>query len=70
MIVVYKEHKVGKHRMNFIIDSKIILESKAVSELTDVFRQTTLSYLKATSLKLGLRINFGEPRLRHERIVN
>ncbi len=56
--------------MNFIIDSKIILESKAVSELTDVFRQTTLSYLKATSLKLGLRINFGEPRLRHERIVN
>lgn len=70
VIVSYKGHKVGKHRMDFIVASKIILELKAVSELTDAFRQRTLSYLKATNLKLGLLINFGEPRVRHERIVN
>ncbi len=70
VIVSYKGRKVGKHRIDLVVDGKIILELKAVSELTDVFRQRTLSYLKATNLKLGLLINFGSSRVQHERIVN
>jgi GxxExxY protein len=49
MITVhYKERIVGTHRLDFIVDDKIVLELKAVSSLTDVFKQQTLSYLKAT----------------------
>ncbi len=70
VIVSYKGRKVGKHRIDLVVDGKIILELKAVSELTDVFRQRTLSYPKATNLKLGLLINFGSSRVQHERIVN
>ncbi len=70
VIVSYKGRKVGKHRIDLVVDGKIILELKAVSELTDVFRQRTLSYLKATNLKLGLLISFGSSRVQHERIVN
>ena len=68
--VRYKGHIVGTHRLDFVIDGKIVLELKAVSALTDVFKQQTLSYLKATDLKLGILINFGTPRVEYIRIVN
>ena len=66
----YKERVVGAQRLDLIIDSRIVLELKAVSALTDVFKQQTLSYLKATGLKLGILINFGAPRVEYVRIVN
>ena len=52
------------------MDQKIILELKAVSKLTDVFKRQTLSYLKAANLKLGILINFGTRRVNYYRIVN
>lgn len=50
--------------------AKIIVELKAVKELTDEHRAQVLNYLKATKLKLGLLVNFGHyPGLQWERIV-
>ncbi len=68
--VHYKGHIVGTHRLDFVIDGKIILELKAVSALNDVFKQQTLSYLKSTGLRLGILINFGTPRVEYTRIAN
>ena len=68
--VRYKERIVGKHRLDLIVDGKIVLEPKAVSALTDVFKQQTLSYLQTTGLRLGVLINFGRPRVEYTRIVN
>ena len=68
--VHYKERIVGTHRLDFIVDDKIVLELKAVSSLTDVFKQQTLSYLKATGLRLGILINFGRSRVEYIRIAN
>jgi GxxExxY protein len=68
--VMYKGQVIGKHRMDLVVDGKIILELKAVSELNDVFRQQLLSYLKASGLRLGILINFGTPRVQYTRIAN
>jgi len=68
--VHYKGRVVGTHRLDLVVDGKIVLELKAVSALTDAFKQQTLSYLKATDLKLGILINFGTPRVESTRIVN
>ena len=55
---------------DFICFDKIILEIKAVSELSDLHRAQIQNYLKATGYKLGLLVNFGHyPRLEYERIV-
>jgi len=67
--ISYKKQVVGKHRLDIVVDGKIVLELKAVSELTDLFKQRVLSYLKATGLKLGILINFGTPRVQYTRIV-
>lgn len=55
---------------DFVYFDKIVLELKAVANLTDAHRSQTLNYLNATRLELGLLINFGHhPLLEHERIA-
>ncbi len=68
--VSYKGKVVGRHRLDIVVEGKILLELKAVSQLTDVFKQKVLSYLKATGLKLGILINFGNKSVEYTRIVN
>ena len=68
--VTYKGQVLGKHRLDMIIDDKIVLESKAVSELADISKQQVLSYLRASNLKLGILINSGTPRVECVRIAN
>lgn len=56
---------------DFICYGKIILELKAVSELTDEHRAQLLNYLNGTGFQLGLLGNFGHyPGLESERMVN
>jgi GxxExxY protein len=55
---------------DFICHDKIILELKAVTELTDEHRAQVQNYLKATGLRLGILANFGHyPKIQIERIV-
>lgn len=68
--VYYKGEKIGEYRLDMVVENKIILELKAVSELNDVFEVQLLSYLKATGMNLGILINFGGKKVEYKRIVN
>lgn len=59
-------------RADLIVEDKVILEIKSVSEITNVHPKQVLTYLKITNTKLGLLINFNEPFIRDgiKRIVN
>jgi GxxExxY protein len=49
---------------------KIIVELKAVKDLSDEHRAQVLNYLRATGYRLGLLVNFGHhPKLEYERLV-
>jgi GxxExxY protein len=55
---------------DFTCYEKIILEIKAVSQLTDDHRAQLLNYLKATGYRVGLLVNFGHyPKLEYERFA-
>jgi GxxExxY protein len=55
---------------DFVCFDQIILEIKAVTEVTDEHRAQVMNYLKATGKKLGLLVNFGHyPKAQVERIV-
>jgi GxxExxY protein len=59
-----------KYFPDFVCYREIIVELKAVSEVTDEHRAQVLNYLKASGFKLGLLINFGHyPKLQYERIA-
>ena len=59
-----------KYFPDFVCHEKIIVELKAVTELTDEHRAQVLNYLKAGRFELGLLVNFGHyPKLQYERIA-
>ena len=53
-----------------VVEGKIILELKAVSEVNKVFEAELLSYLKATGMSLGVLLNFGGKKVEYKRSVN
>lgn len=57
--VYYDGHLVGEYVADIIVDGNIILELKAVNELSPDHEAQLLNYLKATRLELGLLLNFG-----------
>jgi GxxExxY protein len=59
----YKGRDVGSFVLDFIVDDKVVLELKAVERQHAVHKAQVLSYLHATSLRLGLLINFNVPVL-------
>ena len=68
----YKKRPLRKKYIpDFICFGKIIVEIKAVKEITDEHRAQLQNYLKATGYKLGLLANFGHyPKVQIERIAN
>jgi GxxExxY protein len=58
-----------KFDADFLVFDSIILEVKASWQFhPDNFKQS-LNYLKASQIKLGILINFGEDKLNFKRIV-
>ncbi len=62
--VLYKGKAIGEHRMDIVVDHKIIIELKSVEKLTAVHSAQLLSYLKATGIQLGLLMNFNDETLK------
>ncbi len=66
----YKKEKLTKkYRSDFTCFDKIIVELKALSELTSDHEAQILNYLKASNFKLGLLINFGSKSLQYKRFI-
>ena len=69
LTIDYKGRLLSKtFRADFICYDKIILELKAVSDITDDHYAQIYSYLKASQMDLGLLINFGKANLDYIRI--
>ena len=54
----YRDHQVGEHRLDFLVEGKIVAELKAISQLEDIHFAIGCSYLKAANLDDGLLFNF------------
>jgi GxxExxY protein len=67
--VLYDGIVVGDYVADLVVDDKIIVELKAVKDLNSVFEAQLLNYLKATRLKVGYILNFGNPRFEFKRMV-
>ena len=71
--IVYRDvHLDGGYRLDFFVESSVIVELKAVEKLLPVHLAQVLSYLKLTGCKIGLLINFNVVHLRSgiRRVVN
>ena len=69
--IKYKESVLNKSYIaDFMQYEKIILELTALDTLTPTHESQVLNYLKATGFRLGILVNFGQPKLQYKRLVN
>ena len=67
--VIYKGTNVGDYFADIVVENKVILEVKAVKELTALHQAQLLNYLKISRLSVGLIINFSAKSLEYKRLV-
>ena len=58
--VYFKGQLIGEYYSDLLIENKVIIELKACDLLMNVHVAQLMNYLKATKIKLGLLLNFGE----------
>ena len=58
--VYFEGQLIGEYVIDIFVNEKVIVELKAVSELSRAHEVQLVNYLKATGVKVGLLINFGE----------
>lgn len=65
--VFYKGVVVGEYRVDILVENCLIVELKAVSDITSAHETQLVNYLTATNIDNGLLINFGSDRLEVKR---
>jgi len=61
--------RLGNHRLDFVIDNKVVIETKAIKFTPIKLEQQLYSYLRNSPYKVGLMINFGSLKLYVRRII-
>jgi GxxExxY protein len=69
VLVSYEGSPIGEHRLDYLVETRVILELKACKNIEDVHLAVARSYLKATAVPLALVINFAKPTLEIRRVV-
>lgn len=58
--VSFRDKIVGTFKADLLVENKVIVELKAVSQIRKEHKAQLINYLKATKIELGLLMNFGE----------
>ena len=66
--VFYREHVIGEHRLDLVVERKVIVELKAISDLENIHYAIVRSYLKAANLNDALLLNFATTHLTVKRV--
>ena len=66
--VHFRERLIGRHRLDFVVEGRVILESKATERLPPHTITQLRNYLTAARLPLGIVLHFG-PRARYHRVL-
>jgi len=67
--VFYKGVLVGEYVPDLIVFDRIIVETKAIKAIGDIEKAQVINYLKLSNLRLGLILNFKNPRLDWKRVI-
>ncbi len=67
--VTYKGKKIAVHRLDMVVEGKVVVELKTVERFSTYHTAQLLSYLKASGHKLGILVNFSKAKVEYRRVV-
>ena len=68
--ISYKGKPLNKtYQPDFICYDEVIIEIKAITNLSGIEEAQIINYLKATNKSIGLLLNFGSKSLEHKRFI-
>jgi len=70
IVITYERQPIGRHRLDFLIEDKVIVELKTVEDLGKAHYAQVRSYLRATGLDVALLVNFSKERADYHRVVS
>ena len=70
MPIYYKGQQIGSRRVDFLVESAVCVELKAIAKLEDIHLAQAINYLEAYDLEVGLLLNFGARSLEFRRVSN
>jgi len=68
--VFYDEILIGKRRVDFVVENKVLVELKAIGDFVPANYSQIMNYLEAFHFEIGLLINFGNSSLEFKRFTN
>ena len=68
--IFFQGDVVGTRRADFIVESRVVVELKALTALEDVHIAQAKNYVVAYDFEIGLLINFGAQSLECKRLFN
>jgi len=68
MSVSYRGHFVGDHRLDFLVDGRLVVELKTVEKLGKDHYAQVKSYLRAAGQTVGLLVNFSASKVDVRRV--
>ncbi|MBW7466555.1 GxxExxY protein [Pontibacter aydingkolensis] len=69
-IIYYDGAEVGTRRADFIVESNVVVELKALVNLEDIHLAQAKNYTVAYNFPVGLLINFGALSLQYKKVFN
>lgn len=70
MPIFYRNEQIGTRRVDFFVESCVMVELKAIEKILDVNKAQAINYLEAYNIADGLLINFGGLSLDFRRLYN
>jgi GxxExxY protein len=67
--LTYKDKKIGVHRLDLVVDDKVVVELKTVERFSIHHKAQLTSYLKASGYKLGILVNFSKSKVEYQRVL-
>lgn len=67
--VFFRGKLAGHHRLDMLVEGRVILELKATDKLADYAKKQVVNYLTASGLQLGILLHFG-PKAEYFRVLN
>ena len=68
--IIYDDQLIYKRKLDLIIEDVVLVELKAIKEVSNEDFNQILNYLKVFKMEVGLLINFGASSLQFKRLIN